>query len=350
MTSIRFVFLTIFFALAVFCIGPTINFIIDPYSVFGTKFFPEYGQLQERFLKIEFLKTHKDFDTFLISSSRIGTIKTDYVERYFTNSKSYNFTISQANQWDVEKHIEWLVNNQPNLRHVIVQVDWFFGYGSDRPAYALLDEIHPDISGRERYDFLLDYLMYFNIEGLKAKVKNNFGSQDLLDYNLTKGYWSRPIRDKKIENNCQEYVKNEKAFTSDKLRKLGETTIDNSLAAIKRYKKLLDSKNIELTIIMTPQNHFSLDGIDFQEYEYVLKYLAKITNFYNFMYYNKITNNNCNYYENSHYRPHIGEVVIKQIADKSKLNSDIFRLISKSNSDAQIDFLKNNFLNARAVK
>ncbi|MCX7099404.1 MAG: hypothetical protein NTV43_16025 [Methylococcales bacterium] len=173
--------------------GLAINYVIDPYSVFGTRYFPEYGQLQERYLKIEYLKQHRDFNTFLIGSSRVGVIKTEAVDSYLQGAKSYNLTISQANQWDIEKHIEWLVKNSPQLSHVIVQIDWLTTFGSDRPTYKLMDEVHPDISGRNKVDFLMDYLTFFNVEGLKTKINNNRGSIDLLDYSIAKGYWTRPL-------------------------------------------------------------------------------------------------------------------------------------------------------------
>lgn len=345
----QFVSYVVGFALLAVLAGFSVNYIVDPYSVFGTKFFPEYGQLQERYLKVEYLKKHSDFNTFLIGSSRVGVVKTEYVDQYFPGSKTYNLTISQANQWDVEKHVEWLVKNIPSLSHVIVQIDWVNSYGPDRPNYALLDEIHPDISGRAEYAFLLDYLTKFSIEGLKAKISNNFGGLDLLNYDMSKGYWSRPLRDEKIDANCASYIANEKEFhgnnSSEKVRR---TILADALGSIARYKSLLDEKHIELTVLLTPQNHNAIDSIDIEDYLYFISQLVDITGFYNFMYYTKMTKNDCNYYETSHYRPVIGEAVIRTLAKQPRNQGDVYQYVTKATLDRHSVFLKANFLSQRA--
>ncbi|MDD5276302.1 MAG: hypothetical protein PHR16_09490 [Methylovulum sp.] len=349
MSSFRFVTYIISFALFTALGGISINYIIDPYSVFGTSYFPEFGQLEERYLKIEYLKKHRDFNTFLIGSSRIGVIKTEDVDNNFNGAKTYNLTISQANQWDIEKHVEWLVKNMPHLFHVIVQIDWLTDFGSDRPTYKLMDEVHPDISGRSRLEFLMDYLTFFNMEGLKTKLKNNWGGIDLLSYDISKGYWTRPLRDKKIGMDCKTYVAEEKTFNAKaKPKKIDAAIITDSLTSIARYKDLLDKANVKLTVLFTPHNHHMLDAIDINDYEMFIKQLVNITELYNFMYYNKLTKDDCNYYETSHYRPLVGELIVQSLAGQPDKQSAIYRYVSKSSVDAHLEFLKANFSLDRA--
>lgn len=324
--------------------GISVNYIIDPYSVFGTRFFPEFGQLQERYLKIEYLKNHRDFNTFLIGSSRIGVINSNHVDTAFDNTKTYNLTISQANQWDVEKHIDWLLEHIPSLSHIIVQVDWLTDFGPDRPAYKLMDEVHPDISGRAKIDFLMDYLTFFNLEGLEAKLKNNRGGIDLLNYDMSKGFWTRPVRDQKITANCQHYVAEEKTFSKPMHpKKVDEQVMKQSLLAITRYKNKLDKANVKLTVLFTPYNHIMLNSIDIEDYETFIRQLVNITEFYNFMYYNKLTKNDCNYYEYSHYRPLVGDLIVQSLAEQSHKPNDTYQYVSKSTIKTHLDFLKSNF-------
>lgn len=343
MQSSHFSVCIIVSGLIIALIGVSVNFIVDPYSVFGTPFFPEYGQPQERYLKIEFLKSNSNFNTFLIGSSRIGVVNTDDVDSNFPGARTYNLTLSQANQWDVEKHVAWLVEHIPELSHVIVQVDWPIEFGPDRPAYKLLDEIHPDISGRGKIDFLLDYFTLFNLEGLKAKLTNNFGGVDLLRYSFSKGYWTRPRRDQRIDEDCKRYVANEKSFNTDvRPTKLSPDILDKNIDAIARYKALLESKNVRLTIFLTPHNHRMLDSIDMDDYEVFIRKLAGITGFYNFMYYSNLTTDNCNYYEWSHYRPFVGGLVVKVISGALGGN-DSFRFVNDQAVEKEVDFLKANF-------
>ncbi|NOS88722.1 MAG: hypothetical protein HOP34_09335 [Methylococcaceae bacterium] len=329
--------------------GFSVNYGVDPYSVFGSKLFPEYGQPQERYLKIEWLKKHPDYNTILLGSSRIGVVNVDDINEYVKGVNAYNLSISQANQWDVEMHIGWLVKNMPQLSHIIVQIDWPSSYGSDRPGYALLDEIHPDISGRNNYSFLIDYLTLFNLEGLNTKINNNKLTLDRLKYDMDKGYWSRPFRDQKIVENCIIYRNNESSFKPENHRvsETKLTTINNNVDAIKRYKKLLTDKNIKLTLMLTPINHLMLDEIEYSDLAYFINQLVGVSDFYNFMYYNKITNNDCNYYESSHYRPLVGKEIIRTLFENSSADSEIYSYVTPSTIIPHLNFLKALFSQER---
>jgi hypothetical protein len=76
------------------------------------------------------------------------------------------------------------------------------------------------------------------------------------------------------------------------------------------------------------------------DYLNYLKSIAKITDFYDFSGYNSITTNNCNYYETSHYRPHIGELIAGRIfKDKNiSIPNDFGTWVTKENVDK---YLKN---------
>lgn len=344
-----FVNYILFCALILVSVGFSINCIVDPYSVFGTKFFPEYGQMQERYLKIEYLNKNSNFNTFLMGSSRVGAIRTEFVDQYFPGAASYNLTVSAANQWDIEKHVEWLLKNVPTLTHVIVQIDWPNAYGPDNNGLPLMRALHPDLSGRAKHDFLLDYLTKFNLEAMREKIKNNYGGLNQIEYDMTKGYWSWPLRNSKIEENCNEYVVNEKTFHGSRnvAEKVNPSVLNSSLASIARYKKLLDAKNVKLTVLLTPQNQHKVDPIVMADYEFFVSELVKITDFYNFMYYNKLTKNDCNYYETTHYRPVVGELVIKSLAEPHGNRREIYQYVTKESLPLHIDFLKENFISER---
>lgn len=326
-----------------------VNYVVDPYSVFGTKVFSEYGQLQERYLKIEYLKTHREFNTFVLGGSRIGVVKTEDVNRSFSGAKSYNLTLSQAIPLDIEQHVEWLVNHAPKLAHVIVQIDWPSEYAGHLPRYALLDEAHPDISGRSRYDFLLSYLTHLNFEALKEKVDNSKGGLNQIAYDLAKGYWSRPLRDQKIDANCEAYVANESSFGQTNIHpvKLKPEVLSGSLATIGRIKSSLDKKNVKLTVLLSPWNRRQIDAIDLADYEKFVAGLASITGFFNFMYYNQLTRDDCNYYELAHYRPRVGELIARALAIPSSRQGEISHYVSRETVSSHLEFIKANFASGR---
>ncbi len=349
MSSSRFIRYIIGAALLGVVAAWSVNYIIDPFGVFGTRFFPEYGFPQERYMKIEYLKKHPDYNTFLIGGSRPGVIKTEVVDRYFPGAKTYNLSLLDGIPSEFEKYTEWLVKNMPDLSHVILELDWPVGYEHD-PKNAQLNELHPDISGRSRNDFLLDFLAKINFRALGEAISNNTGGLNQMEYDFTKGYWSRPLRDKQIDTNCDVYKASEELFSDGKKarKKLDTALLSETLAAIARIKSLLDKKKVKLTLFLSPFNKHQLDAIELSDYEQFVTQLVKITDFYNFMYYNKITMNDCNYYEASHFRPYIGDLVVRSLAEHPNRDSDLHRYFSRETLVPELEFIKANFFSERS--
>ncbi|MGR8999547.1 MAG: hypothetical protein ACU88J_10940, partial [Gammaproteobacteria bacterium] len=344
MSSSRFISCIIGTAMLGVVAAWSVNYIVDPFGVFGTRFFPEYGFPQERYMKIEYLKNHPDYNTFLIGGSRPGVIKTEVVDRYFPGAKTYNLSLLDGIPSEFEKYTEWLVKNMPDLSHVFLQIDWPVGYRHD-PKNAQLNEFHPDISGRSRNGFLLDFLSKINFRALGEAVSNNTGGLNQFEYDFTKGYWRRPLRDKQIDTNCGVYKASEELFPdgNKSRKKLDTALLTETLAAIARIKTLLDKKKVKLTVFLSPFNNHQLDAIEVNDYELFVTQLVKITDFYNFMYYNKITMNDCNYYEASHFRPYIGDLVVRSLAEQRDRQSDIYHYVSKESVNSELEYIKANF-------
>jgi hypothetical protein len=327
----------------------SVNYIIDPFGIFDTKFLPEYGFPQDRYKKIEYLKKHPDYNTFLIGGSRPGVIKTEVIDKYFPGAKTYNLSLLDGIPSEFEKYIDWLVINMPDLSHVIIQLDWPAGNKHD-PKNAQLDELHPDISGRSRNGFLLDFLAKINFLALGEAISNNAGGLNRMEYDFTKGYWSRPLRDKQIDMNCDLYKANADLFSdgSKSRKKLDTALLSETLAAIARIKSLLDKKNVKLTVFLSPFNNHQLDAIEINDYELFVTQLVEITDFYNFMYYNKVTKDDCNYYEAAHFRPYIGDLVVRSLAEHPNRDSDLHRYFSRGTLISELEFIKANFSSERS--
>jgi hypothetical protein len=353
MTPTRFITYISIFIMLVVMTTVSVNYIIDPYSIFGTRFFPNFGNPQERYLKIEYLKKNPNFNTFLIGSSLIGTVRTEDVDRNIPGANSYNLTLSQAHPQDIEKHTEWLLVNIPKLTHVIIELDWPAEYGVRNPGYAMLVQDHPDISGRSKFGFLFDYLPAINAAALSLKIeRNSTDFQNILQYNMSKGYWSRPYLDTAIETDCNKYVANQGSFSqkNNQPKKLNSAAlISDTLTSIERTKRLLEKKNVKLTLLLTPLNHVLLDTIDISDYEKFITELVKITDFYNFMYYNSLTKNDCNFYESYHYRPLVGELLIRSLAEQPREQSEIYRFVSKESLVLLIAYFRSNFEASRNI-
>ena len=66
------------------------------------------------------------------------------------------------------------------------------------------------------------------------------------------------------------------------------------------------------------------------------------TNYYDFSGYNTVTTNDCNYYETSHYRPLVGNLIAARIFHDSTISvpDDFGKFITKNTIDNHIILLK----------
>ena len=146
--------------LSVLCIGfvNAINYIVDPFNIFHTKFLKYQFQANERFMKIEFLeKNNQKFNAYMLGSSRIGTTPPSVIEKYIPSSKFYNFTISGSNLYDYVTHLKYFIKRKYPINTLYLQLDInnMAVYGRAESDY--LRKLHPYTLDRSLILFYLEY-------------------------------------------------------------------------------------------------------------------------------------------------------------------------------------------------
>jgi hypothetical protein len=319
-----------------------LNYTIDPFNIFHVKLLKHQYQQNERFLKIEFLeKKHDNFNGYMFGSSRIGTTNPKSIEKYLPGSSVYNFSIASANFHDYVEYLRYFIESGYPIQTLYLQLDILnmSKYGHDKSDF--LRRAHPYVSDESVFAYYFSYLtgvFPVNIKGKLRLNKKNIGS-DKKEYFLNTGVWARPDREKRISNNCDEYVKHVPSFRNTVIkRELGYTKSSENLKALKRIKEIAENNNIKLYVFTTPPNHRIMDIFKIKDYLNYLRDISSVVNFYDFSGYNSITKNNCNFYESKHYRPHIGDMIAARIfSDKSKfVPSDFGVFVTKKNIDKHL--------------
>jgi hypothetical protein len=323
------------------------NVMIDPYDVFGLRLLPKYGELQERLHKVEFLKTHPDFDTFLLGSSRVGTIAVEDVEAVQANSKVYNLSLANSNLWDQLEHFRWLLRTQPKLKTVFVQVDYPETFGPEHAGYELLTRLHPDLSGESWLSFYKSYLVALSYNAIKRKLANNFGSVSQVDYSIGKGYWDRPAREQALRKNCAAYAAGEYTFHEQQKRPPSSSrerdVIDASIGALRTLQQLAAEHQVAVHLYVTPHHAKWLDRINVDDYLYFLDKLAEVGSFWNFGFYSDLTSNNCNYHESSHFRRQLGAFLFKSMQQAPLQTTRVAHWVTPASISAELAFTRANF-------
>ena len=116
-----------------------------------------------------------------------------------------------------------------------------------------------------------------------------------------------------------------------------------TLEQIREIKEICDKNNIEVIFFIHPIHKTTYLDTNFEEFNTFKKGLAEIVDYIDFSNFNDITTNNYYYYETSHYRPLVGDMIIKKIFnDDGTLPENFGIKVTNENIDNHIAFLKKN--------
>ena len=341
MSSKKWIF--IFLLILVFPIGLLVgtNIIVDPFNIFKKNQLIYKGPTAERFLKVEYLKNNNYlYDSYMFSSSRIGTTNPKTIEKYISSSRFYNFWIAGANLDDIRVHLEYFLNNNFSIKNIYLQV------GLNNMTNCSLNKklIHPDMKNQQLYEFYTEKLLGLYLERWKWTLLEE------IDYKLflETGTFIFPKRDTKINLNPDKYIEEEKSFHIKKRRRTQKFTQFNEVKKnMARIISICKDNNIKLHFFVPPLHYTQMDTFIIDEYINFLKLLVSYGDFYNFSGYNSITLDNYNYYENSHYLSKTGDLIASKIFNDETVDipKDFGDLITKENSNKYLKLLKKQIEN-----
>ncbi len=320
------------FTLINFTLLGLVNYVVDPFRVFGSNFLPYQVQMNERFVKIEYIKkNHQKFNAYLFGSSRIGTTDPKIIEKYVPNSKFYNFTVSSANLYDYEHHLKYFIKEKYPIHTLYLQIDLddMSIYGHRESDY--LSKLHPEVTNEFTTLYYMKYLFGFFPMNTRVKIMDNINTKKTKQRDTEKGTWSLPSKEKALLKNCKEYVNHVSSFHNKNRRIRKYTTAKSSMKSLKKIVDLCHKNNIKLYVFTSPHNQNKMDTFMIEDYNKYLRNISEITSFYDFTGYNSVTKDNCNYYEMSHYRPQVGKLIAGRIFNDKSINipSDFGKYIEK---------------------
>ncbi|CAA6817653.1 MAG: Unknown protein [uncultured Sulfurovum sp.] len=316
MRNLQWIIWVVFFMFINFVLLGLVNYIVDPFRVFGSNVFPYQVQMNERFVKIEYIKkNHHKFNAYLFGSSRIGTTEPETIEKYVLNSKFYNFTLSSGNLHDYQSHLEFFLKEKYPIKTLYLQLDLddMNIYGKQESDY--LCKLHPEVTDTFTTFYYMKYLFGFFPMNTRTKVMDNIENRKTKQRNIGTGTWSLKAKEASLVENCVEYVKNVSSFHNKNRRIRKYTTAEFSMKSLRRIVALCKQNDITLHVFTSPHNQNKMDTFILEDYYKYLKDISEITSFYDFTGYNSITQNNCNYYEASHYRPQVAKLIAARIFD-----------------------------------
>jgi endonuclease IV len=129
---------------------------------------------------------------------------------------------------------------------------------------------------------------------------------------------------------------------------ISENRIDENVSDIQKIIDLCNKHDINLIIFTNPLHILTYENAVKNGYLEFLYKLSDITEYYNFSGINDITTNNNNYFETSHYKIEVGDIIIDAIfnnANDMKLLSQGFGyFVTKNNRDDLHAILDNQII------
>ncbi|MCI7540355.1 MAG: hypothetical protein MSA50_07165 [Veillonellaceae bacterium] len=279
----------------------------DTSGLFNTDFSsPRSVEPNQHFIKMRYLLANPDkYDAYCFGTSRIANIDLTKIK---DGHRYYNMTYSMG------LPAEWLNDLRIMLHHHV--------------------SVHCVILGLDDVDFLVDPASH-NTDLLRIPYReNNFSTYmaylfrnpkaPQIGYNpyyasiydiYDSGRTLHEAPDQRIEADLDAHRK--------KVAEIQVSPNDLSrryqaLAEIQEIKNLCESNGIKLIVFISPHEHKLYQAMDLDRFREIQYRLAQITPYYDFSGLNRITTDDYYYYEVSHYRPIVGDMIIHRIFDMPK--------------------------------
>ncbi len=324
-------------------VGICTNTLVDPFSVFGSHALPYHVQQNQRFLKIEFLKRgHSRFNGYMLGSSRIGTTDPATVERYIPGSRFYNMTVQGGTLLDAVTFVKYFLKERYDVKYLYVQIDIDTILQSyDYPDPLLLYRKHPATTGEAAWRFYLRYALAFPRAEITRKVRWNLTEHtDWMGDDIAgSGRWYWP------EDDGQIAVKLDATFHEPGRRSIRDQALSPNVAALHDLVTLCEANGIRLYTFIAPNHREVLDSYVVEDYLTAVRALSAVTDLWDFGAYNSVTTDDTLYYESSHYRPRVAELIAARIFHDAStiIPADFGAFLTAENRDLHLDALRAEF-------
>lgn len=327
------------------------NYIIDPYDIFNR---PYFGKINHN--KIEKDNNDRLFKaidiirikpiTVLLGSSRIKQgINTHH--SVLKNQPVYNLGLNGANLYENLRYLEHTIKNQPNLKEVIIGVD-FFMFNEYRKPIASFSEnrlekhnitLQDEINSLLSLDTLLKSRETMIASLNESEINSNYGRNGFQPHTH--------INDGNTIGRFHQSIL--QYFTLNPKYKLSREYLED----FKSLVKVCQKHNIDLKVFISPSH--ATDGEVFREtgqwqsFEKWKRELVKITPVWDFSCYNSITTEKIqakmkNYADNSHYNKQVGNLILNRIFNQnnSQIPQDFGVLITAENIEKHLQKIRSD--------
>ncbi len=290
---------------------------------------PSYVTLNKGFVSIEtFLHNYSKYayDSFVFGSSRSIFYRVADWKKYIHATECFHFDASGETLYGIYKKLEFLQKNHVPIKNAIIVVDAELLSQTVDPENYLLKQ-HPRITSELtvlfQWRFLKTYfdrkfLFSFLDFKLRGKIRPYMTRELVLDdrpftYDRTTNEVSFDYFEKMIDRNMNDYYGSRKDlfYSREPIEKRSVVVIGKEQEKQLVYiKDQLNKNDTRYKIIISPL--YDQKRINSNDYDVLCKVFGS-KNVFDFSGINDLTASMYNYYETSHYRPHVCKLILDRI-------------------------------------
>jgi len=319
MNKKHFIFVALSITLLIFSILPIANYIADPSRILHHDYKMRYKKFEPNklSLKILYLLENKNkYDTLVYGSSR-----GEFMDASLISKNAYNMNHPFGTVTTYLNSLKTILRSGVKVQNVWIAINDYDIWKDQSNALAKLlyqNNIFDDIN---LYAESLFTLNPEYIQILKDKIPL-IKTEDITKPN------ERTQRARKQENIIK--LQTRRNISPVTLGYNGKFRIKKTIDEISQIKTLCKENNITLTVLMYPIYWKTYLTYDQSNIELFKNELVKVTSFYDFYDLAKVSLDQTNWFEGSHFVPSIGDYMIKSI----KKNQN---LITKENINSRIE-------------
>jgi len=319
------------------------NYCIDPLS-YNNKFLYQFNTYKftsdERIQKFNLIKTKK-YNTYIFGSSRESIIDPSLINKRL-NTKAINAGFSGATIDEIEIYINYLVNNNFDIKYIFIPIN-LFSFGESYKSNAKMPR---ELIGSNESE----YLEYFTLSMLKKSLLTIYKNRQLLNSDKDAIYFKKGMRyyERYLglnEDNFENYIIANVAAPPPywHVNKISDVRIEK----LQNIYEMLETRNVKIFIFTSPLTYQQiLKGTSFLTQ---LKLLDKIINktdieIYDFNNINDVNLNNSYFIDNFHFNYKVADCIVdKIITGNSQCGNNFGENINYKNIKKYKENIKNKY-------
>ncbi|GBU07604.1 hypothetical protein AwDysgo_09350 [Bacteroidales bacterium] len=259
------------------------------------------------------------YNSFILGNSRSLFYEIEDWLPHLDKAKAYHFDASGETLYGIHKKIKY-IDNRSKIENLLLILD-HATLIQDEPKNTYLCYISPQLENNLGVKFQLNYLTTFFSPKFFLSYFDLKISKAYKPYMEVMGIDNRPMSYDEISNEIKfDYFENlileEKYYTKDRMLVFHERTDSVSMPSIKKSQKkmlediadVLETHHTNVKIVINPL--YDQIMLNSEDVSYLENLFGK-KNVFDFSGINAMTQDYRNYYESSHYRPHIAREIIR---------------------------------------